>query len=157
MDFNRDSIVFELEQDEDGYPPHQFELLQGERLESGDYRIAETPFFATGVALGDIVSVKVGDETPKHAATIVSCSGLISISIIAHDREACARIEALIDGFRDEIDQSRHRQLRTNFSIYGLALRPEVYASKLKPQFEAMEASCKFSFAELAILGDEGI
>lgn len=154
MGFNRDSIVFELEQDEDGYPPHQFELLQGERLESGNYRIAETPFFAIGIALDDIVSVMAGDLSPKHAAGIVSCSGLISISIIAHDREACAQIDALINACRDEIEQSRHRQLRTDFSIYGLALRPEVYTSKLKPQFEAMEASCKFSFAELAIRGD---
>ncbi len=48
-------IVFELEQDEDGYPPETVESLWAEDLGKGLYRIDSIPFFAYDVSRGDTV------------------------------------------------------------------------------------------------------
>lgn len=147
-----EDIIFALEQDDDGYPPHLEEVLKGERLDNGHYRIAETPFHATSIALDDIVQVRPGAGSTKHFVKVVSISGLISISVIAHAAETRAWMDALIGACGDEIDMSRKREFSPDFSIYALALRPEVYQQKLKQRFEQMEATSKFSYAELVIL-----
>lgn len=47
-------VVFRLEIDEDGYPPVSTETLWAQK-EGDGFRLDNTPFFARGVALGDIV------------------------------------------------------------------------------------------------------
>ena len=49
-------LLFPLEQDEDGYPPAAAETLWAVREGEGLFRLDNIPIFATGVALGDIVS-----------------------------------------------------------------------------------------------------
>lgn len=49
-------IHFELEPDEDGFPPVSVESLSATPLGNGIYRIEAIPFFVEGIALGDTVS-----------------------------------------------------------------------------------------------------
>jgi len=57
------TILFELEQDEDGYPPAELEGVWAIEFADGGYKIDNIPFFTRQATLGDIVEARpVGDE-----------------------------------------------------------------------------------------------
>src|SRR4029453_5700174 len=60
-------IRFRLTQDQDGYPPASAETLWATALGNAAYRIANIPFFARGVSLGDVVETKMIDGLPTFA------------------------------------------------------------------------------------------
>ena len=51
-------VSFELEQDEDGYPPDRWESLWAYEVEPGLYSVDNIPFFAKGVSSGDAISAE---------------------------------------------------------------------------------------------------
>ncbi len=51
-------IAFELEEDEDGYPPLAVETLWAWSVEDGYYCLDSIPFFAHEVSPGDVVETK---------------------------------------------------------------------------------------------------
>src|SRR5690242_6552544 len=51
-------ILFRLEQDEDGYPPASAETLWAIKVDEDLYKLDNIPFFATGIAVDDIVLAK---------------------------------------------------------------------------------------------------
>ena len=79
-----EKIQFFLEIDEDGYPPVGSETLNAIVLGSGEFQIDNTPFFATSVALGDVVlAKKTSDSGDKFLFySHVSFSENHSLSII---------------------------------------------------------------------------
>jgi hypothetical protein len=58
----RKKIQFELEQDDDGYPPFRAESLWAEDLGDNKYRVDNIPFFARGISFGDIVLASSPDD-----------------------------------------------------------------------------------------------
>lgn len=54
-------ILFRLERDQDGYPPVNVESLWAIPRKDG-YELDSIPFFARGVALGDIVCVNISED-----------------------------------------------------------------------------------------------
>ena len=67
-DENLVKIGFELEQDEEGYPPDRWETLwaQPEKQE-GLYRIDNIPFYARGISSGDVVAAEYNDNQLQFA------------------------------------------------------------------------------------------
>jgi hypothetical protein len=62
-DKNYKKIVFELEQDEEGYPPDKWESLWAYETEPGLYSIDNIPIYVKGISSGDIVATELeGDE-----------------------------------------------------------------------------------------------
>jgi hypothetical protein len=55
-------VIVLLEQEEEDYPPVDYEELWTTPLGEGLYRIENIPFFARGIARGDIVSAVEEDE-----------------------------------------------------------------------------------------------
>ena len=55
-------IVFELEQDENGYPPYQVESLWAVPLVEGGYQIDNVPWYVRDIACGDVVAAAPGDD-----------------------------------------------------------------------------------------------
>ena len=55
---NYKKISFRLEQDEDGYPPDQWESLWASKEQLGLYCIDNIPFYAKGISSGDVVSAE---------------------------------------------------------------------------------------------------
>jgi len=51
-------VAFELEQDENGYPPEEWETLWASEVEDGLCCLDNIPFFARGVSPGDVVRVR---------------------------------------------------------------------------------------------------
>jgi len=52
---SHERILFQLQKDEDGYPPHEWEFLWGIKLIDGQFQIDNIPFFVKGISLEDIV------------------------------------------------------------------------------------------------------
>ena len=71
----RNKIYFQLEMDEDGYPPFDVESLWVSTIDKGVGIIDNIPFFVKGIALGDRVTFDddfnfVAVEIPASNATI---------------------------------------------------------------------------------------
>ena len=71
----RSKIYFQLEMDEDGYPPFDVESLWVSTIDKGVGIIDSIPFFVKGIALGDRVAFDddfnfVTVEVPANNATI---------------------------------------------------------------------------------------
>jgi hypothetical protein len=60
-DENYKKVVFQLEQDEDGYPPDNWESLWAKEVEPGLYSIDNIPIFVKGISNGDIVAAEQED------------------------------------------------------------------------------------------------
>jgi hypothetical protein len=67
---NYKKIVFELEQDENGYPPDRWESLWAVETEPGLYRVDNIPFFVKGISSEDLVTAKSDDEELIFTALI---------------------------------------------------------------------------------------
>ena len=63
----RNKVYFQLEMDEDGYPPFDVESLWVSTIDKGVGIIDSIPFFVKGIALGDRVAFV---EVPANNATI---------------------------------------------------------------------------------------
>ena len=57
-DENYKKVVFELEQDEDGYPPDKWESLWAFEVEPDAYSIDNIPIFVKGISSGDVVAAE---------------------------------------------------------------------------------------------------
>ena len=71
----RNKIYFQLEMDEDGYPPFDVESLWVSTIDKGVGIIDNIPFFVKGIALGDRVAFDddfnfVAVEVPANNTTI---------------------------------------------------------------------------------------
>jgi hypothetical protein len=60
-------IIFSLEPDEDGWPPHDAETLWAKRLPDGTFQLDNIPVFVRGVSCEDIIAGEQ-DEPPEGEA-----------------------------------------------------------------------------------------
>ena len=60
-DDNLKKITFELDQDENGYPPDKWESLWASDEGEGLYRVDNIPFYVYGISSGDLISAKDDD------------------------------------------------------------------------------------------------
>ena len=95
-------IIVPLEQDEDGYPPVGAERLWARYVGDGRYEIDNIPFFARGLALGDVVSAvpeEGADEGVLRYLQVLQPSGHSTFRILVHDKaqvpEVCRLLEQL--------------------------------------------------------------
>ena len=75
-------VVFDLPQDDDGWPPAASEGLWAIAVTPGVVRLDNTPFFVRGVATGDLVRVRRGDDGQLRAGERLQWSGHCTIRII---------------------------------------------------------------------------
>ncbi|WP_052556625.1 DUF4265 domain-containing protein [Enhygromyxa salina] len=80
----KSKIIFDLEPDEDGYPPIGSEGLNAIGLDDGTFILDNTPFFVTEVALGDrVVAEQIPDSEGRFAFShVLEPSSEKAISII---------------------------------------------------------------------------
>jgi hypothetical protein len=52
-------VYFELNQDDDGWPPYASECMWADTLGKCRYRLNNIPFFVEGVSFGDVVEAKI--------------------------------------------------------------------------------------------------
>lgn len=91
-DENYKKVVFRLEQDEDGYPPDNWESLWAGEVEPGLYSIDNIPIFVKGISNGDVVAAEQEDGELRFKRlvrpSLIASSGYISrISRMCKRRE----------------------------------------------------------------------
>lgn len=74
MSADRVKVLFRLQKDEDGYPPIEVESLWGIRRSEG-IELDNVPFFAKGVALGDIVKTTTAGDGALEFESVVRRGG----------------------------------------------------------------------------------
>ncbi|MCK6592214.1 MAG: DUF4265 domain-containing protein [Polyangiaceae bacterium] len=91
-------ILFDLEPDEDGYPPIGSETVWATHIENNRYRLCNIPFFAREATLDDVVEVKEEGGVLVYK-DIVQRSGNSLIRVIYHNEtereELCRGLRAL--------------------------------------------------------------
>jgi hypothetical protein len=76
-------VIFPLEVDDDGWPPVDSERMWASVVGADLYRLENTPWFATGVAEGDIVQAKArADGEWPFFVEVAEWSGNCTIRII---------------------------------------------------------------------------
>jgi hypothetical protein len=141
-------IQFQLEPDEDGYPPIGIELLNASPVADGLFRLKNAPFFVSEVSYGDVVrAIPSGVDRQYCFSSLVSESGFTSISIILLDAAMDNFLMDLFRGHRCVVEYGEFGKLR----MLAVAIPSIEDYSKLRPQLVALEAQGQLSFAELAI------
>ena len=75
-------VVFELPRGDDGWPPVAREGLWGVQVTSDTVRLHNSPWFARGVANGDLIRVRRGEDGQLRAEDRLEWSGYCTIRII---------------------------------------------------------------------------
>lgn len=89
-------IEFELEQDEDGYPPLRCERLWATLQSDGLYCIDSIPFFVMGISADDVVQA-VDIEGALHFRKLVRASGNSTFRIVVSAASDLEAVRAAID------------------------------------------------------------
>ena len=128
---NYHKISFELEQDENGYPPNRWETLWAYETEPGHYCIDNIPFYVDGVSSGDVVSAEHDGQQLLFKKMIRSSSNTVFRLYIS--------------------DPKLVQQVRDEFRAIGCA-------SELSniPQLIAVEVPGDISFGPVAVLLEKG-
>ncbi|GAA0211090.1 hypothetical protein GCM10009123_17930 [Kangiella japonica] len=84
-------ILFRLEQDEDGYPPVNYENLWALPLGNELYKIDNTPFFVEGVSNGDIVKA-VENDNELVFQKVITASSNSTVRVIMFDESKISYI-----------------------------------------------------------------
>jgi hypothetical protein len=98
-------IIFPLEQDESGWPPHDAETLWAERQPDGSFKLDNIPVFVRGVSCYDIIAADQ-DEPPEGEAgfwyrfrRVVEPSGHGTVRIWAKDADSVPGLRENLRGF----------------------------------------------------------
>ena len=106
-------IQFELQQDEDGYPPMASETLWAMDLGNETYELVNIPFFARGVSSGDVVSAPEVDGLPTFSH-VIRRGGHATLRVVLFDEAVASEArQALVE--LGAASEGSH--LRTLFSV----------------------------------------
>lgn len=78
-------VRFHVEQDEDGYPPSQWETLWAEPAGDGRFRIDNIPWYARDVAAGDVVEAHEADDGTLEFDRVAERSGHSTVRVALYD------------------------------------------------------------------------
>ena len=89
---DRVKIFFELDIDEDGYPPATVESLWATSLGEGRFRLENTPFFVTGVSYLDVVRAhRSDDDGCLWFDRLVEISGHSTVRVVLFENSSDTR------------------------------------------------------------------
>jgi uncharacterized protein DUF4265 len=88
-------ILFQLSQNEDGYPPLAVETMWATYVGEGAYRIDNIPFFATRVSLGDVIEADLIDGRPTFAR-VRERGGHSTLRVVAFDAATVPEVRSAI-------------------------------------------------------------
>lgn len=141
-------VAFQLEQDDDGYPPIAVELLNATQLQNDAFRLENAPFFASEVSYSDLVRAKPTDIEGQYLFdSLIEGSAFTSISIILLESAMDSFLMDLFRGHRCVVEYGEFGKLR----MLAVAIPATEDYSELRRHLTELERQGKLSFAELAI------
>jgi hypothetical protein len=91
VDSRDQKIIFQLEKDEDDYPPNDYETLWASHVDGDLYSIDNIPFFVREISSGDVVKIKRKDGRLFFDAVVNESRNSV-LRIIAYDEREIARL-----------------------------------------------------------------
>ena len=141
-------VRFNLEIEEDGFPPISVELLHARIVDGDTVEIDNTPFFAKSVAAGDIVACsRTGSEGVLQFERVVTESGNKAISIIFVDDD-CK--EDVYQHLRSSGHYCEYGEF-ADFNMLAVSIAKDADYSTLKAYLDGKEANNSISYAELCL------
>jgi len=123
-------IFFELQQDEEGYPPVTCESVWATPVAQGLYRLGNIPFFARGVAYEDVVSAVRMDDGTLGFVEVVRPSGHSTLRVIAYEESDAPVLRHKLEEIGCDTEQSHIPNLfavdvPSSVSLYGEVMSQE--------------------------------
>lgn len=141
---NLTKIVVRLEKDEDDYPPADYENLWVTVAGGGLYRVGNIPFFATGIALGDIVEAEPEDGLLRFRK-VVHPSGHSTIRVIVYDKGEVAEVRELFKSMGCSIEQSHIP------GLIALNVPPSISLARVQQTLAEGEAQERWGYEEACL------
>jgi hypothetical protein len=98
-------VAFRLVQDEDGYPPADWEHLWAHQVGESLFVLDNIPFFARGVSAGDLVSVQL-KAGMNEFREVVQPSGHSTLRVIFFDTTLISELRSKLKELGCETEQS---------------------------------------------------
>lgn len=141
---DRVKVIFELEKDEDDYPPADSEGLWARPLGGGLFQLDNVPFFAKGVACEDVVSAtNVGGELLFQK--VVRPSGHATLRIIVYEEGDVADVQALLEKHGCAVERSHVP------GLLSVDVPPTVSLDTLKPMLDEGETEERWGYEEACL------
>ena len=137
-------LLFPLEQDEDGYPPAAAETLWAVREGEGLFRLDNIPFFATGVALGDIVS-GVPEASFYRFQEVIRPSGHSTLRIAVTEAADVPAVRRLFEQAGCATEQSHLPRL------VAIDVPPAVPLDSLRPLLDSGREQDRWDYEEACL------
>jgi|SRR6218665_640495 len=137
-------VLISLEQDEDGYPPASVESLWALPKGGGHFQLDNIPFFATGVAWGDIVSAS-REEGAFRFQEVVQSSGHSTLRVAISEPADVPAVRALFEQKGCSVEQSHLPRL------IAVDVPPSVPLESLRPVLEAGREQGRWDYEEACL------
>ena len=141
-------VIFELEIEEDGFPPIGTESLNAVRISEDSARLDNTPFFAGSVALGDVARcAKTSRPGIYRYEELLIAGGSKAISVIILDQDCKESISRFLDAhgcFHEYGDFGR-------FRMFAVEVDSSTDYGPISKYLDEQEKNGRISYAELCI------
>ncbi|NVJ07027.1 DUF4265 domain-containing protein [Myxococcus sp. AM001] len=141
---DRVKVIFELEKDEDDYPPADSEGLWARPLGEGLFQLDNVPFFAKGVACEDVVSAELVDGELLFQK-VVRPSGHATLRLIIYDEEEVPSVKALLEKQGCAVERSHVP------GLISVDVPPAVSLDALKPLLDEGEDAERWGYEEACL------
>jgi hypothetical protein len=137
-------ILFELEQDEDGYPPASAETLWATKAGDELFKIDNIPFFVFGIAVDDIVSA-APEEGVFRFKEVAHPSGHSTIRVVVYDPSDVPAVRALFKQLGCSTELSHLPRL------LAVDVPPSVSLDTLKEVLDSGRAQGRWGYEEACL------
>ena len=137
-------LLFDLEQDEEGYPPASAETLWGIRVGDGLFKIDNIPFFAMGVAVNDVVSAQPEEGVFRYKE-VVHSSGHSTIRVVVYDPVAVPAARELFHQLGCATEQSHLPRL------FAIDVPPSVSLEKVRQVLDSGKEEEQWGYEEACL------
>ncbi|OJH35150.1 DUF4265 domain-containing protein [Cystobacter ferrugineus] len=140
----RVKVVVNLEKDEDDYPPADYEGLWALPVGEGLFRIDNVPFFARGIAYGDIVSATL-EQQELRFREVVRPSGHSTLRLIIYDEKDIPSVRQFLEELGCDIERSHIP------GLISVDVPPTVPLAVLKRHLDEGEAQERWGYEEACL------
>ncbi|MFI7548023.1 DUF4265 domain-containing protein [Actinoplanes sp. NPDC049599] len=143
-------IRFNLERDDEGWPPADSEYLWAVTLNSEVARVDSIPFFVPNVALDDLVSIRLGPEGSGIFLETLKWSGNSTMRVIPLIDDA----EAGIEDVRERLSfVGVELEALKQFGIVAVNVRPSADVVQVKRVLDRGEKLGWWTYEEACVGG----
>jgi len=148
-------VIFDLERDEDGYPPADYEHLWARPLGDNLYELDNTPFFVRGVSTSDVVVAEPDTDNNLRFKAVKTPSQHTTLRVIVFRETSDAR--AIEERVRDLRTQLTNLGCSSELShlpgLIAVDVPPEVSVESVTDVLAEGEARDLWEYEEAALRG----